>query len=64
MVGVKFDRQTALNYMANMQKKANSITSTLSYVNEKKEEINDTYNSWVKNIESQYNEVEKRQAGE
>ena len=64
MAGVKFDRQTALNYMANMQKKANSITSTLSYVNEKKEEINDTYNSWVKNIESQYNEVEKRQAGE
>lgn len=64
MAGVKFDKQTALNYMSNMQKRANAITSSLKYVKEQKKKINDSYNSCVKNIESQYNEVEKRQAGE
>ena len=64
MAGVGFDKQKTLDYISDMQKKANGITSTLSYVNEKKEEINSNYDFWVNNIESRYNEVEKRQAGE
>ncbi len=64
MAGVGFEEQTALDYMSDMQKRANGITSTLSYVNDKKDEINDTYPAWISNIESNYNEVSKRQAGE
>lgn len=64
MAGVGFDEQTALDYLSDMQNRANRITSTLSYVNEKKSEINNTYSAWINNIESRYNEVSKRQAGE
>lgn len=64
MAGVGFDEQTALDYLSDMQSRANRITSTLSYVNEKKSEINNTYYAWINNIESRYNEVSKRQAGE
>lgn len=64
MAGVGFDEQTALDYLSDMQNRANRITSTLSYVNEKKSEINNTYYAWINNIESRYNEVSKRQAGE
>lgn len=64
MAGVGFDKAKALEYMSKMHTKANSITSTLSYVNEKKDEINESYSFWVNNIESRYNEVQKRQAGE
>lgn len=64
MAGVGFDEQTALDYLSDMKNRANRITSTLSYVNEKKSEINNTYSAWINNIESRYNEVSKRQAGE
>lgn len=64
MASVGFDKQKTLDYMSDLQKKANGITSTLSYVNKKKTEIGDTYSAWIKNIESRYNEVKKRQVGE
>ena len=50
--------------MSDMQRRSNMITSTLSYVNDKKTEISSTYDAWVTNIESNYNEVDKRQAGD
>lgn len=63
MAGVGFDRQEAINMMESMYDKANSITSTLTYVNDLKEEINSKYDSYITNINSKYNEVEKRQQG-
>ena len=64
MAGVGFEKETALTYMSDMQRRSNMITSTLSYVNDKKTEISSTYDAWVTNIESNYNEVDKRQAGD
>lgn len=63
MAGVGFDRQEALNLIESLYNSSNSITSTLSYVNELKDEINDSYDSFVTNINAKYNEVEKRQQG-
>lgn len=63
MAGVGFDRQTALNLMENLNQKANGITSTLSYVNDLKDEINSSYSAFITNINVKYNEVEKRQQG-
>lgn len=63
MAGVGFDRQTALDLMSELNQKANGITSTLSYVNELKDEVKSNYDSFVSNINAKYNEVEKRQQG-
>lgn len=63
MAGVGFDRQEALNLIESLYNSSNSITSTLSYVNELKDEINDSYDSFLTNINVKYNEVEKRQQG-
>lgn len=63
MAGVGFDRQEALNLIESLYNSSNSITSTLSYVNELKDEINDSYDSFLTNINAKYNEVEKRQQG-
>lgn len=63
MAGVGFDRQTALNLMEDLNQKANGITSTLSYVNDLKDEINSSYSTFITNINIKYNEVEKRQQG-
>lgn len=63
MAGVGFDRQQALDLMAELNQKANGITSTLTYVNELKDEIKSSYDSFVANINAKYNEVEKRQQG-
>lgn len=63
MAGVGFDRQTALNLMEDLNQKANGITSTLSYVNDLKDEINSSYITFITNINIKYNEVEKRQQG-
>lgn len=63
MAGVGFDRQTALNLMEDLNQKANGITSTLSYVNDLKDEINSSYSTFITNINVKYNEVEKRQQG-
>lgn len=63
MAGVGFDKQTALNLMEDLNQKANGITSTLSYVNDLKDEINSSYSTFITNINVKYNEVEKRQQG-
>lgn len=63
MAGVGFERQEALNLMSQLYQKANGITSTLSYVNNLKDEISSGYDSFVANINAKYNEVEKRQQG-
>lgn len=63
MAGVGFDRQQALDLMANLNQKANAITSTLPYVNGLKDEIKLSYDSFIANINAKYNEVEKRQQG-
>lgn len=63
MAGVGFDRQTALDQMERMYENANRITSTLTYVNNLKEEIDSNYESFITNINAKYNEVEKRQQG-
>lgn len=61
MAGVGFDRETALNMMQTLYNNTNAITSTLTYVNDIKDEINSNYESFVSNINGKYNEVEKRQ---
>lgn len=63
MAGVGFERQEALDLMSKLYQKANGITSTLSYVNNLKDEIGSGYDSFVANINAKYNEVEKRQQG-
>lgn len=63
MAGVGFDRQEALGLMETLYGNANSITSTLQYVNELKDEIVSNYDSFIANINAKYNEVEKRQQG-
>ena len=49
--------------MSQLYREANGITSTLSYVNNLKDEIGSGYDSFVANINAKYNEVEKRQQG-
>lgn len=61
MAGVGFDRDTALELMETLEQNANAITSTLSYVNNLKDEIDENYDLFVTNINAKYNEVEKRQ---
>ncbi len=61
MAGVGFEKQTALNLMYELKRNANSITSTLPYVNALKDEVETNYDSFVFNIDAKYNEVEKRQ---
>lgn len=63
MASVNFERQTALDMMATLNQNANGITSSLSYVNELKDEIKTSYDSFISNINAKYNEVEKRQQG-
>ena len=63
MAGVGFERQEALDLMSQLYRKANGITSTLSYVNNLKDDISSGYDSFVANINAKYNEVEKRQQG-
>ena len=63
MAGVGVERQTALDLMSDLEDKANGITSTLSYVNNLKDKIDSSYDSFVGNINAKYDEVEKRQQG-
>ena len=60
MAGVGFDKTTALNQMEDLQLKARAITSTLSYVNDLQSTIERNYSSFITNINSKYNEVERR----
>ncbi len=63
MAGVDFDRKKTIDLMDELYQNANGITSTLSYVNDLKEEIQNSYDSFISNINAKYNEVEKRQQG-
>lgn len=63
MAGVGVDRDIALGFMEDLYWKTNSITSTLSYVNDLKDRIASSYDAFVTNINAKYNEVEKRQQG-
>lgn len=63
MAGVGFQREQTLALMETLYRNASGITSTLSYVNELKDEIQSSYDSFVSNINAKYNEVEKRQQG-
>ena len=63
MAGVGFSREQALDLMETLYQNANGITSTLSYVNGLKDEIQSNYHLFVLNINAKYNEVEKRQQG-
>lgn len=63
MAGVGFGRQATLDLMDELYQNANGITSTLSYVNDLKDEIKSDYDSFIANINAKYNEVEKRQDG-
>ena len=63
MAGVGFERERALELMETLYQNANRITSTLSYVNDLKVEIDTSYRSFVANINAKYNEVEKRWQG-
>ncbi len=63
MAGVGFERKTALDWMNDLNGKANSITSTLDYVNKTKEKAISSCDLFIANINAKYNEVEKRQQG-
>lgn len=63
MASVGFERGTALGWMDDLYSKANSITSTLDYVNKTKNNVTSSYDSFIANINAKYNEVEKRQQG-
>lgn len=63
MAGVGFERQKTLDMMDELYRSSNAITSTLSYVNNLRDEIISDYDSFVNNINAKYNEVEKRQDG-
>ena len=63
MAGVGFERRTTLDLMEELYQNTNRITSTLSYVNDLKDEIKVDYDAFIANIEAKYNEVEKRQDG-
>ena len=63
MASVGFEREAALDWIEDLRDKANSITSTIEYVNTKKAKATSSYKSFVANINAKYNEVEKRQQG-
>lgn len=63
IAGVGFDREASLALMETLQQKANGITSTLSYVNDLKDEMVSHYDAFMTNINAKYNEVEKRRQG-
>ena len=63
MAGVNFDRQTALDLMERLDSKSQGITSTLPYVNDLKDKIQFSYKSFTENVNSNYDEVEKRRQG-
>ena len=64
MAGVGFEESRTNELMKSLYTKVNAITSTLSYVNNLKDEINENYDSYMTIIHSKYNEVNKRRAGD
>lgn len=60
IAGVGIDRETVLGRMEALYKKTEAITSTLTYVNDLKAELTETFDSFVVSISAKYSEVEKR----
>ncbi|MGM9941656.1 MAG: serine/threonine protein kinase [Bulleidia sp.] len=63
MAGVGVDQDNVNQLMESLYNKSNGITSTLSYVNGLKDDINSNYGMFMTNIRSKYQEVEKRKQG-
>lgn len=63
MAGVGFDQQTALDMMESAYNKSITITSTLPYVTDLQDKISKDYSTFVDSVNSNYNEVAKRQNG-
>lgn len=63
MAGVGVERSVTLRLLEKIHNDANRITSTLTYVNNLKTEINRNYPNFENNINAKYNEVQKRQQG-
>ncbi len=61
MAGVKFDRDSALDLMESTKQKADAISSSLKDVKSLQTKINQSYDSFIANINAKYDEVEKRQ---
>ncbi len=61
MAGVGFDKETALSLMETLKQNTDAITSNLQNVNNLKDEIDNSYELFITNINAKYNEVEKRQ---
>ncbi len=64
MAGVGFDRQTALDLMEGAYNRSVAVTSTLSYVIGLRERIISDYPDFIFNVNSNYDEVAKRQGGD
>lgn len=61
MAGVGFDKEIALNMLKELYDNSIGITSTLPYVNDLIERISSDYSDFVDQLNTKYNEVEKRQ---
>lgn len=64
LADVGYSKDEVLNRVKELKNKAVNITSSLSYVNDLIEKINNDYSSLYRNIESKYNEFEKRNTGD
>ncbi len=64
LAGVGVGRQEVIGRMETVKRQAQGLTSTLAYVDELREEMEETYDSFVANICAKYSEVEKRRHGE
>lgn len=61
MAGVGIERDTLLSMLDDIYSNSEAITSTLTYVNNLREKIQDDYDVFVNNLNAKYDEVEKRQ---
>lgn len=63
MAGVGFEESTALQSMERAYEKSMAITSTLPYVTQLQDKLRSAYPDFVAAVQSNYNEVAKRQNG-
>lgn len=63
MAGVGFTRERTLEIMETAYNESMAITSTLPYVTDLQDTIADNYDPFVKNVNLNYDEVEKRKNG-
>ncbi len=63
MAGVGFEESTALQSMERAYEKSMAITSTLPYVTQLQDKLRSAYPDFVVAVQSNYNEVAKRQNG-